>query len=155
MQIKRGKDIGVLYISFLGRMLPRIETFRIILYMEYTPIKIKVLEIVRKNLEKLNKELARLEEQYGVLGTLANTADGQNSLRVSLQRFVLATRLDDVLIAASQRLAMMTKGRYRIQRNTTADDRRAAGGLELEVEDAYTGSCRPVSTLSGVSVGRW
>jgi exonuclease SbcC len=111
--------------------------------------KIKSLESTRMILKKLGKDLSALEEQYGVLGTLANTADGQNSLRVSLQRFVLATRLDDVLIAASQRLAMMTKGRYRIQRNTAADDKRAAGGLELEVEDAYTGSCRPVSTLSG------
>ena len=111
--------------------------------------KIKILTRTRKDLEKLAKDLSALDEKYGVLGTLANTADGQNSLRVSLQRFVLATRLDDALIAASQRLSRMTNGRFRIQRNTTAADKRAAGGLELEVEDAYTASCRPVSTLSG------
>ena len=111
--------------------------------------KIKELTKTQKSLKKLAKELSTLDEKYGVLGTLANTADGQNSLRVSLQRFVLATRLDDVLIAASHRLSMMTRGRFRIQRNTTSDDKRAAGGLELEVDDAYTGSCRPVSTLSG------
>jgi exonuclease SbcC len=111
--------------------------------------KIKELTKTQKSLKKLAKELSALDQKYAVLGTLANTADGQNSLRVSLQRFVLATRLDDVLVSASHRLSMMTRGRYRIQRNTTSDDKRAAGGLELEVDDAYTGSCRPVSTLSG------
>jgi exonuclease SbcC len=111
--------------------------------------KIKELNKTTNLLKKLAKELAALDEKYGVLGTLADTADGRNSLRVSLQRFVLATRLDDVLISASRRLSMMTRGRFKIQRNTTSDDKRAAGGLELEVDDAYTGSCRPVSTLSG------
>ena len=43
----------------------------------------------------------------------------------------------------------MSRGRYRLQRITTAEDKRAAGGLELEIEDAYTGKTRPVSTLSG------
>lgn len=111
--------------------------------------KVKTLTAIQDQLKQLSKKLTTLDERYGVLGTLANAADGQNSLRVSLQRFVLATRLDDVLVAASQRMSIMSKGRFRIQRNTTADDKRAAGGLELEVEDAYTGSSRPVSTLSG------
>jgi len=62
---------------------------------------------------------------------------------------VLATRLDDVLIAATKRLETMSRGRYRLQRATDAGDRRAAAGLELEVEDAYTGKTRAVATLSG------
>jgi exonuclease SbcC len=43
----------------------------------------------------------------------------------------------------------MTRGRYTLRRNTSAADRRSAGGLELEVEDAYTAKSRPVATLSG------
>jgi DNA repair protein SbcC/Rad50 len=68
---------------------------------------------------------------------------------MSLQRFVLASRLDDVLAAASRRLGLMSRGRYLLRRNVETTDRRSAGGLELEVEDALTGGARPVSTLSG------
>jgi exonuclease SbcC len=43
----------------------------------------------------------------------------------------------------------MTRGRYLLRRNVDAGDRRAAGGLELMVEDSYTATSRPVATLSG------
>jgi DNA repair protein SbcC/Rad50 len=89
------------------------------------------------------------EARFGVFGTLASVAAGDNPNRVSLQRFVLASRLDDVLAAASLRLGAMSRGRYLLRRNTATADRRSAGGLELEVEDAYTANTRPVTTLSG------
>jgi exonuclease SbcC len=89
------------------------------------------------------------EARFGVFGTLASVASGDNPHRVSLQRFVLASRLDDVLAAASLRLGTMSRGRYLLRRNTETADRRSAGGLELEVEDAYTANTRPVTTLSG------
>ena len=89
------------------------------------------------------------EAHFGVFGTLASVAAGDNPHRVSLQRFVLASRLDDVLAAASLRLGTMSRGRYLLRRNTETADRRSAGGLELEVEDAYTANTRPVTTLSG------
>ncbi|MFU8822073.1 MAG: AAA family ATPase [Gammaproteobacteria bacterium] len=89
------------------------------------------------------------EARFGVFGTLASVAAGDNPHRVSLQRFVLASRLDDVLAAASLRLGTMSRGRYLLRRNTDTADRRSAGGLELEVEDAYTANTRPVTTLSG------
>ena len=68
---------------------------------------------------------------------------------MSFQRFVLAALLDDVLISASERLHRMSKGRYRLLRATDPKDARAAGGLDLDVEDAYTGKTRHVSSLSG------
>jgi len=43
----------------------------------------------------------------------------------------------------------MSKGRYRLLRKEAVGDRRSKAGLELEVEDAYTGKLRPVATLSG------
>ena len=47
--------------------------------------------------------------------------------------------LDDVLTEASQRLHKMSKGRYELYRKEYIDDRRQKAGLELVVEDAYTG----------------
>lgn len=100
-------------------------------------------------LREIGSAYARTEADFELFGTIASVASGENLHRVSLQRFVLASRLDDVLAAASRRLRLMSRGRYLIRRNTETADRRAAGGLELEVEDAYTASTRPVATLSG------
>jgi exonuclease SbcC len=83
------------------------------------------------------------------MGTLAEATNGKNEKRLSLQRFVLRAFLEDVLIAATRRLETMSRGRYRLQRKQMDGDRRSAGGLELEVEDSYTGVARPVYTLSG------
>lgn len=92
---------------------------------------------------------AELERRYRVAGRLAEVAGGQNDLRVTLQRFVLGTLLDDVLAAASHRLRAMSKNRYTLQRALSPSDRRRPSGLDLEVFDAYAGAPRPVSTLSG------
>jgi exonuclease SbcC len=61
----------------------------------------------------------------------------------------LGALLDDVLVAASHRLKTMSKGRYLLQRQHDPTDRRRAAGLDLEVNDAYTGQTRLVCTLSG------
>jgi len=90
-----------------------------------------------------------LDKQYAIVGALSDAANGRNEYRMSLQRFVLTTLLDDVLIAASMRLKAMSKGRYQLLRGTDPEERHSLGGLELSVEDAYTGQTRPVATLSG------
>lgn len=111
--------------------------------------RIRALAGANDRLTQISAAYAEIEARFGVFGSIAKVAGGDNPQRVSLQRFVLASRLDDVLAAASQRLRAMSRGRYLIRRNIETSDRRSAGGLELEVEDAYTASTRPVSTLSG------
>ncbi len=101
------------------------------------------------DLANTEKEMQKLEAEYTVLGRLADAANGKNPVGVNLQRFVLGTRLDDVLIAASQRLHLMSKGRYWLQRSTERATKRSPGGLDLEVFDGYTGVPRAVETLSG------
>jgi exonuclease SbcC len=90
-----------------------------------------------------------LEKRFGVFGKLAQVADGGNPQRLSFQRFVLASRLDEVLEVASVQLAQMTGGRYRLRRREGIDDKRSAGGLEIDVDDNETGRPRPARTLSG------
>jgi len=111
--------------------------------------RVEALGKLLQRLTRIGTEYAATEARYGEIGTVANVASGDNPHRISLQRFVLASRLDDVLAAASRRLGRMSRGRYLLRRNTETADRRSAGGLELEVEDAYTASSRPVATLSG------
>ncbi|BFL83361.1 hypothetical protein LFREDSHE_18110 [Shewanella baltica] len=90
-----------------------------------------------------------LDDEYAVIGTLADVANGKTGNKISLQRFVLSVLLDDVLIEASHRLHLMSKGRYRLLRKEDRAKGNKASGLELEVEDAYTSKVRPVATLSG------
>jgi exonuclease SbcC len=68
---------------------------------------------------------------------------------MTFQRYVLAVYLDYVLRAASERLTRMTQGRYRLARRVVQADKRSHSGLDLDVEDSYTGKTRSVSTLSG------
>ena len=111
--------------------------------------KLKQIQVWLNELSKVGREIERLETRYGVVGRLADVASGRNAFGVTFQRFVLGALLDDVLIASSQRLRIMSKGRYQLQRMSGRQDKRTAGGLDLEVYDTYTGTTRPVATLSG------
>lgn len=101
-------------------------------------------------LGELGGRLEALERRYGIIGRLADIANGEGgAARITFQRFVLAALLDEALDAASQRLSLMSRGRYLLRRVREAADRRVSAGLDLEVDDAYTGRARPVATLSG------
>ncbi|MCX7085130.1 MAG: SMC family ATPase [Methylococcales bacterium] len=104
---------------------------------------------VKTQLSQIRTKTAELDAQYAIIGTLSDVANGTSGKRISLQRFVLSVLLDDVLIQASQRLNLMSKGRYRLLRRLDAIGGNAAAGLDLEVEDSYTDKTRPVATLSG------
>lgn len=110
---------------------------------------IEQLRSAVRDVGKVDKEIGEKEASYGIIGRLAEVASGRNPYNITFERFVLATLLDDVLAAASTRLRMMSNGRFDLQRLAGVDDRRRAGGLELVVDDAYTGTTRPVNTLSG------
>ena len=111
--------------------------------------RLEALEATRRRVDGLTAELGRLEARYGVAGRVAEVAAGRNARNVNLQRFVLSVLLDDVLIQATRRLAAMSRGRYALYRVEEPADGRRQSGLDLEVEDAYTGKRRPVGTLSG------
>jgi exonuclease SbcC len=100
-------------------------------------------------LKFLQGEQAQMEAQLAIVGRVAEVANGKNIYGITLQRYVLAALLEDVLAAASHRLRLMSRGRFDLQRATERVDLRSAGGLDLLVYDAYTGTTRPVQTLSG------
>ncbi len=111
--------------------------------------RLRPLDQVLESLLQLEREAGEAGERYAVLGRLAEVAGGTNPLRMTFQRFVLATLLDEVLEAASMRLTRMSRSRFELRRVRQALDQRSAGGLDLEVFDHYTGTTRPASTLSG------
>ncbi|WP_226641741.1 SbcC/MukB-like Walker B domain-containing protein [Mesobacillus subterraneus] len=97
----------------------------------------------------LNEQMKVLEEKYKLVGHLYEISKGQNTYRITFERFVLAAFLDDILQEANVRLNKMTSGRYRLMRKTDRSKGNVQSGLELLVLDAYTGQERHVKTLSG------
>ncbi|MBN1699569.1 MAG: SMC family ATPase [Spirochaetales bacterium] len=102
-----------------------------------------------RELRDYEDRLETLRSRYRISAAISDAANGKNRMRLTFQRFVLATLLDDVLIASSKRFSLVSKGRFIMRRSDEPADRRTASGLELEVDDAYTGKSRSVSTLSG------
>lgn len=72
-----------------------------------------------------------------------------NQLQMRLSAYVLATRLDQVVDAANERLGQMRDQRYLLQRTGRAHRRTGQAGLGLEVVDQWTGDVRTPATLSG------
>ncbi|MDC0611001.1 SMC family ATPase [Vibrio sp.] len=107
------------------------------------------LSKVKEGIVIIRKKNVELEQQYSVYGTLSDVASGKNGSRISLHRFVLGVLLDDILIQASHRLRHMSQGRYNLYRKTDRSKGNASSGLELVVEDSYSGKSRDVATLSG------
>lgn len=101
------------------------------------------------HINSMNKQSAAVLERHSTLGTLTEVVSGRNSLRMSLHRFVLSVLLEDVLQEASHRLLKMSAGRFYLRRAEEQGNLRATGGLDLVVDDSYTGRSRPVNTLSG------
>lgn len=99
--------------------------------------------------DRIDAESADLRERYMVVGRLADVAEGSNPLKLSFQRYVLGSYLDEVLAHASYRMQSMTGGRFRLQRAEGANDLRRAAGLDLAVHDEHSGRTRPAGTLSG------
>ncbi|MGO4237435.1 AAA family ATPase [Pseudarthrobacter sp. YAF2] len=90
-------------------------------------------------------------ERAQMLAGLAEAAAGrgENTYRMSLNSYVLAARLEQVALAASERLVAMSDGRYLLQHTDAKAARGAKSGLGLEVVDQWTGYRRDTSTLSG------
>lgn len=90
-------------------------------------------------------------ERAALLGAVAEAArgGGDNTYRMSLNSYVLAARLEQVAVAASERLIGMSDGRYTLQHTDAKAARGAKSGLGLEVVDEWTGQRRDTATLSG------
>lgn len=106
-------------------------------------------EQILETIHSLNKEMKQYEEQYKMIGNLADISKGNNNLRITFERYVLGSFLDDILREANGRLLKMTSGRFQLLRKMDKSKGNTQSGLELLVVDSYTGQERHVKTLSG------
>lgn len=109
---------------------------------------------VEENLRRLAstvREAAPAVDRDERLSALTDLIQGKggNRLSMSLRTFVLAARLQEVAVAANQRLAVMSGGRYSFVHSRAQESRGRSGGLGLDVLDTHSGLPRPAKTLSG------
>ncbi|MFJ9771089.1 AAA family ATPase [Kitasatospora sp. NPDC101157] len=107
---------------------------------------------IGRQLGDLAAELAPALERYGRINRLAALAAGtstENRLRMRLESYVLAARLEQVAAAASDRLVRMSGGRYTLVHSDDRGTGNKRSGLALRVVDAWTGTERDTATLSG------
>ncbi len=92
------------------------------------------------------------EAEHATVQGLADCVAGtspDNVLKMRLSAFVLAARLEEVARHASERLSVMTDGRFTLHHSDARAARGARSGLGLRVSDAWTGIERETNTLSG------
>ena len=107
--------------------------------------RLKNFKDVAEKISAINKALTTADKNYLMWKTLSDAANG----KLSFQRYYLSTMFKEVIIEANSRLEKMSGGRYRFKNKIGATDGRKKYGLDLEILDDYTGTARPVETLSG------
>lgn len=100
---------------------------------------------------ELDSGIAPERKRAELLTALAETARGlgQNEFKMPLSAYVLAARLEQVAEAASERLQVMSDGRYLLAHTDALAGGNKKSGLGLEVIDGWTGQNRDTATLSG------
>lgn len=105
-----------------------------------------------RNLGKLWKDSEKLEEEYRVIHSLYQTANGKLSGMAGLdfQTYVQRQYFKQMIQAANRRLAMMTGGQFVLMcRELDTLGKQGEVGLDLDVYSMVTDKIRDVKTLSG------
>lgn len=101
------------------------------------------------DISKIKEDLKKIENEYKIIGELSDFANGKNSLRLSFERYILASYFEDIIEASNIRLDKITNSRFRLIRKDIINKNKKQSGLDLLVYDEYTGKEREVSSLSG------
>lgn len=109
------------------------------------------LQAVLTEYETLVTQNETITERRTFIFNLYDLANGGDSglKGVTFERYVLGAILEEVVVAANNRLRYMSRGRYTLERADLNSVRRGHRGLDLAVLDTYTGYARPANTLSG------
>ncbi len=122
-----------------------------------TEISIQVaseLKSARAALESVRtkaKELEKIRKEHEIIDSLSRTANGAlpGKERITLESYVQTFYFERIIRCANLRLRMMSDGQYEFVRAGGSGDKRHLSGLDLSVLDHYSGTERPVNTLSG------
>ncbi|GAB3056454.1 AAA family ATPase [Virgibacillus ainsalahensis] len=104
-------------------------------------LKENIIDANTQSMER-EKELATITDLYDVLR-------GQNSQKISFERYLQIEYLERIIEAANGRLRRLSNGQFHLIRSDRQESHGRQSGLALDVYDGYTGQTRDVKTLSG------
>ena len=104
-----------------------------------------------KTLAGIETDMKAIREKHEIIDPLSRTANGNlpGKDKITLEAYVQAFYFESIIRHANLRLRMMSDGQYEFVRSTEAGNKRSKFGLDLNVLDHYSGTERPVNTLSG------
>lgn len=109
-------------------------------------------EVGLRTVAKRSDAAREFEERFREVDYIARLSSGKiagNLGKVAFETYVQGAYFERVLVAANERLRIMSQGRYSLVRSGESRDKRTVAGLELNVLDRYTGTERSSETLSG------
>lgn len=110
---------------------------------------------IAEEVQKSSEKLVQSEQEYQSLKVLSDTMNGKltSKKHVNLETYIQMHYLDKILRRANLRLMKMTSGQYELYResvdNADVKTGNSKTGLDLVVQDHYSGRKRSVKTLSG------
>lgn len=102
---------------------------------------------IYKQLRKIHCDISNVEEEYRLYYDLYNATSGNNSLKLSFERYILAAYFEQILELSNIRFYEMSNHRYKLVRKKERGQRQS--GLDLQVKDYESGTIRDIKTLSG------
>ncbi|MFS0724219.1 AAA family ATPase [Paenibacillus sp. 1P07SE] len=89
------------------------------------------------------------EREHQLVRGLYDVVRGDNSDRMSFERYLQVEFLEKIIAHANERLSHITGGQFYLVRSERLERRGRQSGLGFDVFDNYTGQLRDVKTLSG------
>ncbi|MBP1969076.1 exonuclease SbcC [Virgibacillus natechei] len=104
---------------------------------------------LKANISDANEQVKGQEKQLATITDLYDVLRGQNSQKISFERYLQIEYLEQIIEAANGRLKGLSNGQFYLIRSDRQESHGKQSGLGLDVYDAYTGQTRDVKTLSG------
>lgn len=103
-----------------------------------------------ETVKKLTAEAQVLDLEYSRVARLHGLLSGQkNSLRMPILQYVLSMMLEETIASANRFFTILSRGRYALRRMAAPKGGQGYAGLDIEVLDGMSGTCRSIETLSG------
>jgi exonuclease SbcC len=100
-------------------------------------------------IQKTNSRVVQLEKKFNQITDIYDVVRGQNSLKISFERYLQIEFLEQIIQSANERLRQLSNGQFYLMRSDRQESRGKQSGLGFDIYDSYTGQNRDVKTLSG------
>ena len=120
----------------------KLKSFETAALLKTISTSTSTLTTLQVNYQQAAEKLSRLMEIHDLVR-------GENSQKISFERYILIEYFERVIEAANLRLQKMTNGQFEFVRSDELASRGKQSGLDLNIYDAYTGEARDVKSLSG------